>query len=423
MDDVPDSTDWLGTALAGLAAVEAAMRCQVCKDFYKTPMITTCSHTFCSICIRRALSNDSKCPLCRAPEQELKLRSNWSMEESVEAFTKARPSALAVARSQLNISISYKRKNEGDDMVAAPVSPEPKRIRTSARLNHLRSEAANQTSRARKQAGDTIPVSDDDEGSNSEVDDDFEHNPEDGPVPKSRTSELLPAGGALQAQQSRLQKSLERLPALNYSMLKEQTLRKKLAELGISNQGPRLSLERRHKEWITIWNANCDSAIPRKRSQLLQDLDIWEKTQGYRTTVAAKTSLAIKDKNFDGVAWAAKHDVSFKSLIANARRSRLEAKGAIKDTNDGTEQSTSSCYSMDFHGSTENCQESTKMTTELRRSSTHHDVSSEALEASLGKGGRSHASSTSEAMESANADMLESGPAASNSSETETGGQ
>lgn len=138
-DDVPDSTDWLSTPLSGFAAVEAALRCQVCKDFYKTPMITTCSHTFCSICIRRALSNDGKCPMCRATEQELKLRSNWSMEETVEAFSKVRATALSLARNQETKSQSPKRK--AVEISSDANEPhEPKRLRTSARLSKSRGE-------------------------------------------------------------------------------------------------------------------------------------------------------------------------------------------------------------------------------------------------------------------------------------------
>ncbi|KAG8417868.1 E3 ubiquitin-protein ligase rad18 [Metarhizium acridum] len=254
-----------------------------------------------------------------------------------------------------------------------------------------------------------------------------------GPISESTESKAFPAGRVLQAQQPRLQTTLERLPALNYSMLKEQALRKKLAELGISNQGPRLILERRHKEWITIWNANCDSATPRKRSQLLQDLDIWEKTQGHRTTATAKTTssgVAIQDKNFDGIAWAAKHDSSFKDLIANARRSRLEAKGPTKDMHDRTEQISSTCFSMDdTHDRTKICQLSDRLTTELRQSSIDQEVSTTAtFKSRLQKKEAQmqtsiQAPSTPVARESANVDALESGLAISNSSETETGGQ
>ena len=81
-------------------------------------MLTSCNHTFCSICIRRALSNDGKCPMCRASEQEIKLRGNWSMGEAVEAFTSARRDVLDFARKPVVTpnSDSPKRKLEDIDM-------------------------------------------------------------------------------------------------------------------------------------------------------------------------------------------------------------------------------------------------------------------------------------------------------------------
>ncbi len=96
--EISDSTEWLETPLSGLAPVDAAARCQVCKDFYNTPMMTSCSHTFCSICIRRCLASDGKCPACRASEQEVKLRRNWAVDDIVKAFRDVRDKALDFAR-------------------------------------------------------------------------------------------------------------------------------------------------------------------------------------------------------------------------------------------------------------------------------------------------------------------------------------
>lgn len=95
--DLPDSTDWLDTPLSLLAPLESSLRCQVCKDFFDNPVVTSCSHTFCSLCIRRCLSSEGKCPACRSPDQETKLRRNWAVQEFVEAFTNARPSVLDLA--------------------------------------------------------------------------------------------------------------------------------------------------------------------------------------------------------------------------------------------------------------------------------------------------------------------------------------
>ena len=138
------------------------------------------------------------------------------------------------------------------------------------------------------------------------------------------------------------QQNLERLPALNYSMIKEPALRKKLTELGISSIGPRALLERRHKEWCTIWNANCDAVKPKSRGQLLRDLEVWERTQGGRVPNTSRNSTSIKDKEFDGSAWAAKYDVSFKDLIANARKNRSSTQGPpekVEDNNEGSQPS------------------------------------------------------------------------------------
>ena len=121
------------------------------------------------------------------------------------------------------------------------------------------------------------------------------------------------------------QTGLELLPALNYSTIKDQVLRKKMTDLGIPSTGPRVLLERRHREWRTIWNANCDAVRPRLRHQLVRDLDVWERTQGGRAPAASRlvpTPPMVRDKDFDGDAWATKYTSSFKDLVANARRSR-----------------------------------------------------------------------------------------------------
>ena len=153
-DHVSDSTDWISTSLASLAQVEAALRCQVCKDFYKTPMITACCHTFCSICIRRALSSDGRCPVCRSPEQELKLRSNWSMEETVTAFSQARESTLRIAREFENVGDFSKRKFD-DNEATSPQESHPKRMRTSARLSRRRTEDVSTTTAPEREINDT----------------------------------------------------------------------------------------------------------------------------------------------------------------------------------------------------------------------------------------------------------------------------
>ena len=115
----------------------------------------------------------------------------------------------------------------------------------------------------------------------------------------------------------------ERLAQVNFSMMKEAALRKKLGEMGISASGNKPLMERRYTEWITLWNANCDSRKPKTKGELKRELEVWERTQGGRaqtSTYGQHSGTQVKDKDFDGKAYSSTHDDSFRKLIANARK-------------------------------------------------------------------------------------------------------
>lgn len=354
-DDISDSTDWLSTPLPGLAAVEAALRCEICKDFYNTPMLTSCNHTFCSMCIRRALANDAKCSLCRSVQESSKLRSNWSMEEAVKAFVATRAQILDLARKpptvvvqtvEVAVSSPKHALDEGDD---AEADQPAKRLRSSARKSKTRG-AELTAEMARQEATLAAP---------SHAHPDYTYNdglvacpiclermkevqvdrhldsdcpgspqPQRPQPPKQKSSIGQRNGFPVSSGPAAAQPRPERLGTLSYSMLKDAQLRKKLADLGIPTNGSRPILEKRHQEWVTIWNANCDSLHPKRKPELLQELDVWERTLGSRAPTSSRSinlGAQIKDKEFDHAAWSAKHDSSFQDLVANARRTRAQA--------------------------------------------------------------------------------------------------
>ncbi|GAB1316736.1 E3 ubiquitin-protein ligase rad18 [Madurella fahalii] len=350
--DVPDSTDWLGTPLADLMSVEQAFRCHVCKDFYNSPMVTSCNHTFCSICIRRCLSVDGKCPLCRTLDQESKLRGNWALREAVDAFVKSRAALLQFARTAATAVKSSSPKRKATEMdgpgEAAQGNKRPRMTTRSSKAKAVEATAAIMREEVdvpeSNDAANYEPEPEPDDGLVAcpicwarmkpwQVDKHLDTSCPESPQPKnaststssSRGGSSFGTGPMSSANSPARTKAPERLPALAYSMLKDTALRKKMTELGLSTSGPRQMLERRHQEWVTLWNANCDSARPKKRSELLHDLEVWERTVGTRAPTmsrAANMGAQIRDKDFDGAAWAVKHDSSFKDLIANARRSK-----------------------------------------------------------------------------------------------------
>lgn len=360
--DLPDSTDWLNTPLADFSFLENALHCQICKEFYDTPMITSCNHTFCSKCIRTSISNDGKCPACRTADQASKLRNNWALGEVVAAFLVARPEAIKVARKEQEERASAgARRPEKRKRVQDSDEVEQEWVDGRTTRSKSRRIAASQTSQP-----DAIEIEDSDV---EDVDRDFEPEEQkvqdDGLVEcplgcskrmkieqvephldrcedeqkqvskswKATTSQAITASRSRPQQpKSRPQ---ERIAELNYSLLKDTAMRKKLEEAGIPGWGTKQLMVKRHTEWVNLWNANCDSNHPRSKRDLLGDLDTWERTQGGRAPNSELGKAnAVMRKDFDGDGWAGKFKDDFSRLIADARRqkSRPDASPSVSKT-------------------------------------------------------------------------------------------
>lgn len=140
--------------------------------------------------------------------------------------------------------------------------------------------------------------------------------------PTFNSRKLHPKPEAISQPHANLNKPLA---AVNYSLLKDNALRKKLNDQGLSAGGTRQLLERRYTEWVTLWNANCDSSRPRSKRDLLRELEAWERTTSNNTLSSGNmTNLGnkIRSKDFDGAEWQATHGDDFRDLIAKARAQR-----------------------------------------------------------------------------------------------------
>lgn len=358
-DEFTDSTDWLPTPLAALAPLDSSLRCQVCKDFFTTPMITSCSHTFCSLCIRRYLSQEGRCPACRDSDQEIKLRRNWVVEELVANFSSSRKGLLAYATA----AAVEKRDVDGVDE-----RPKKRRRMLENRANGIerrstRSQSKKTTSEASQQsAPSTQEVVDDSEEGSVYEDSEFKspplvngktdpnnglvacpccqrrmketlinshldkciagdsHTPvDDASSPAPQNAQITPPGTIAYAQRNP-SKQNDRLPFINYTLLNDNSLRKKLRDLGIPNHGSKDLMRRRHTEWVNLWNANCDSTNPISKRQLLQELRVWEDTLGRQGDKAVTAGFMAKD--FDRDRHVKTQKTNFDNLIKQARQKK-----------------------------------------------------------------------------------------------------
>ncbi|KAI4709602.1 hypothetical protein J4E89_005618 [Alternaria sp. Ai002NY15] len=351
--DLPDSTDWIKTSLPAFEPLEVALRCEVCKEFYNNPVITPCSHTFCSICIRRCITADGKCPSCKTGCSSDKLAPNIAIREVVMRFQEARPKAMELARAdkeeETTKASKKKRKLEDTDM-----EDEDNVRHTRSRQTRTRSQ------RNGGRAGSPMVVAD----SEDDGDDDFMPDgmvkcpmcskpmkeelvynhldictgPENsqGRSTRSRTKTEFPP--AFQIRKKDPSPPPTRLSQLNYAMLTETKLRKKLQEIGIPTWGSKDLMRRRHVEWLNIYNSNCDAdeSVRKSKRQLLRELDEWEQTLGGR---AGTKENKIMKKDFDGDGYAKTHKTEFDDLIARARQKRATPK---TDSEGPTERNTPS---------------------------------------------------------------------------------
>ena len=346
--------------------------------------MTSCSHTFCSLCIRRYLSQEGRCPACRSADQELKLRRNWVVEELVSGFVEGREDLLSFARRS---TVELRGEQEDEE------SPRPKKRRkvqapnlqqngAGAERRSTRSQSQKDAIQASQESAEEQIVADsDDAGSEYDDEQDTQNTrpatdppraraePNDGlvacPVCGKRMKEEVvfthldhcaSSGGIqdntpttfdglhkTQPPQPRqsiaytplgsmsTDKPRDRLPTLAYSMLSDTALRKKLQALGISSQGPKLLLQKRHTEWVNLWNANCDSRNPRTKRELLGELDVWEKTQGRQVLQGMSAAAAggqgtgVMAKDFDGESWMKGNKGDFDELVRRAREKKATA--------------------------------------------------------------------------------------------------
>ncbi|KAF8938007.1 E3 ubiquitin-protein ligase rad18 [Dissophora ornata] len=90
----------------------------------------------------------------------------------------------------------------------------------------------------------------------------------------------------------------KRIPKLTYSVLNDKQLRKKLQELGLPTHGDKQLMQKRHAEYVTIHNANCDATRPQTIAQLKKTMDVWERTyaQDLQAKDAQRRSLEEQQK-------------------------------------------------------------------------------------------------------------------------------
>ncbi|KAF9431647.1 E3 ubiquitin-protein ligase rad18 [Entomortierella beljakovae] len=134
-DGITDPSDW-PAEFNSLREIESHLRCPICKEILRAPLILQCSHNFCSVCIRRHLDKELACPACRKEASILQLRRNTTLDEIANYFKDCRSSLLKTVRDSLTPKTSKPQLARGESMDIDEFTPNQKRRRTSTRITN-----------------------------------------------------------------------------------------------------------------------------------------------------------------------------------------------------------------------------------------------------------------------------------------------
>lgn len=259
----------------GLAEMDDALRCHVCKDFYNGPLITTCGHTFCSLCIRRHLDSNPRCPICWKETTISQLRANIAVTDATESWTRIRQHLSNLESCQLPEPIT-----ESESMAEDHDLPSRKR-------------------KAPPEHTGICPIC-------SAV----------LPIEELQTTHI---DSCLKRQQ-RVQEPLlvrKKMTMPNYALLSDAKLKKLLVDSGLSSKGNKQRLQARYREYVHQYNANMESQHPKSKRELLQEMRAWDMAQDRQST------NNIKD--IDAQKWQNQYHQDFDELIAQAKQSRISS--------------------------------------------------------------------------------------------------
>nr|XP_060622274.1 E3 ubiquitin-protein ligase RAD18 isoform X4 [Anolis sagrei ordinatus] len=129
------------------------------------------------------------------------------------------------------------------------------------------------------------------------------------------------------------------LPKVVYNLLSDRDLKKKLKEYGLSTQGTKQQLIKRHQEFVHMYNSQCDSLNPKSVAEIVKELENTEKTrvQLESSTPRGESMTFTKNQTENEIDeihsnYRKKHKAEFQLLIDQMNKQKKHAsKGNIKE--------------------------------------------------------------------------------------------
>ncbi|XP_064289233.1 E3 ubiquitin-protein ligase RAD18 [Passer domesticus] len=297
--------------LAPLKAVDDLLRCGICFDYFSIAVIIPqCSHSYCSLCIRKSLSYKTQCPTCCVAVSESDLKNNRILDDLVKSFNSARqqllqlvleappvPSPLAHSQRPAESHCSPVSQPESTEVPGVDSSLGKDKVCTSTKawwtgqksfqteeqhdLHSTSAEAAGKDSQVRSQEVPGCTQSHEKPSTSVLKGDRKVECPVcEVAILEQYINKHLDSCLSREEKKESLRSSDHKRKLMSkvvYNLLSDRDLRKKLKEHGLSTSGTRQQLIKRHQEFVHMYNAQCDSLNPKSVAEVVKELEKNEK--------------------------------------------------------------------------------------------------------------------------------------------------
>ncbi|KAF6100799.1 RAD18 E3 ubiquitin protein ligase [Phyllostomus discolor] len=376
-----------------LKTVDDLLRCGICFEYFNIAMmIPQCSHNYCSLCIRKFLSYKTQCPTCRVTVTEPDLKNNRVLDELVKSLNFARNHLLQFALESPPISPASSSSKNLAAKVHTPVAFRHS-LKQGSRLmeNFLIKEAGGSTSKLsmNKSESKFSPqkvVSTSAKANETPSLGKRVSGTSDANVPESPSTSTLrhvtkvdcPVCGvhiledhinkhldnclSREEKKESLRSSVEKrkpLPKTVYNLLSDRDLKKKLKEHGLSIQGNKQQLIKRHQEFVHMYNAQCDALHPKSAAEIVQEIENMEKTRMRLEASKLNENIMVftkdqTEKEIDEIhsKYRKKHQNEFQLLVDQAKKGykktiEMSKKKVTKKEDESTETLFSVCMEQE----------------------------------------------------------------------------
>ncbi|XP_057562281.1 E3 ubiquitin-protein ligase RAD18 isoform X2 [Hippopotamus amphibius kiboko] len=319
--------------LAVMKTIDDLLRCGICFEYFNIAMIIPqCSHNYCSLCIRKFLSYKTQCPTCCVTVTEPDLKNNRVLDELVKSLNFARNQLLQFALESPPISPASSSSKNLAAKVHTPVAFRHS-LKQGSRLmenfliretggsvsellikeNESKFSLQKELSPSAKTRGTpsiekSAPVSSQATVPETPSTSAFKQVTKvDCPVcgvniPENHINKHLDSCLSREEKKESLRSSVHKrkpLPKTVYNLLSDRDLRKKLKQHGLSVQGNKQQLIKRHQEFVHMYNAQCDALHPKsgKKHQSEFQRLVDQAKKGYKKTVGMSKKNLTKEED------------------------------------------------------------------------------------------------------------------------------